>query len=258
MVAFGVGQPLRTELVVANIDLLAASCAGVFIFALAYHKTWLAGAALGLALAFKPTAGMLLLVPLITGQASVALVAVVVVGLLNLVGFLLIPESSRFFTSALPYLVEGNTLGFNISLKASLDRLSLPGVMVDVARTGVAVFFIGLVFRYRWRLRSEPALVALLVVLFTPLLTSYYFDRYLVYLVVGTAAITVFSGRLEIATAAAGLFILMSDFISRSRHDGLDAILGLRYVVGVALVIFAISHYLERHHEASRPTPRPA
>lgn len=99
------------------------------------RSRWVAGAALvGLSLAIKPVLLPMLLVFALRRQWRALTVAVAVPALLTIAGWIVVPDSDRFVTSVVPFLMHGAQLDFNDSLVGVGHLLSWPGWVVAALR----------------------------------------------------------------------------------------------------------------------------
>lgn len=253
--AFAMSAPLAHELGLANVDALCLLPLGLGMYYLGRRRHVVGGALIGLALTIKPTMVLLAFVPLVLGSASGTVIAVAVAGVLNLIAVPILPEGSRFFTSVVPFLLEGDTDGYNISLKAALERTGMPSAIVVVVRLGALAALLGLYARYRDQFREQLAAAVAFLVISTVFVTSYFFDVHLIYLALAIGVAAVLARPAEWAAFGLAVYLLLSPDVLRSSHATVDAALGFRYVVGAAFLVAALCLALERARRASRVSP---
>lgn len=244
--AFAMSAPLAHELGLANVDALCLLPFGLGVYCLGRRRHIAGGVLIGLALTIKPTVLPLALLPLVLGSASATLIAVAMAGALNLIAVPILPEGGRFFTSVVPFLLDGHTDGYNVSLKAALERTGSPSALVVMARLGALGALIGLYVRYRHQLREHLAAAVAFLVTSTVFVTSYFFDAHLVYLALAVGAATLLVRPSEWVAFALGVYLLLSPDVLRSSHSHVDVVLGFRYVLGAALLMAALCLALER------------
>jgi hypothetical protein len=265
MLAFGLGGPLLRELGLGNVDALCVLPLGLGLFYLTRGRGILGGALIGLALTIKPTVPLFVLLPLAMGSWSGTLSAVAVAAVLNLFALPLLPESSRFFDSVLPFLLKGKTAGYNASLMASMQRAGVPDLLVTLVRIACAAGLLAFYFRFRVQMRRHPAAVVALLVLSTVLVTSYFFSVYFVYLALAVGVLNLVRGPLESSMLALSAYLLLSLDTLRSSHEALDDLLGFRRAAGAALLLgaLAVGMFRERRlaqameDETETPPDRP-
>lgn len=251
MLACAMSAPVANELHLANVDALCVLPLGLALYMLTHDRPALAGALIGLAMTIKPTVAVFLLLPLALGAPKGTLWALGVAAILNLIALPVIPEASRFFTSVVPFLLGGDTDGFNVSLKAAMERAGTPELLILIARIASVSALMAVYLRYRTQLRQHPATLIAFLTLGTVFVTSYFFDAYLVYLALAVGALALFTRPVEWVAVALGAYLLLSHDTLRSYRPWLDATLGFRYVIGAALLLGAILVVLERQRRQS-------
>jgi arabinofuranan 3-O-arabinosyltransferase len=145
-------DPARTIINVANIGVVSVLLV-VLALRSASDRRWLAFAVLlGLALAIKPVAGALVLLPLLERKTRIALLAAAIPVSLSAVALAMSSHPAEFFTDKVPLLLHGYpeytwTYG---SLHGVLGELSVPSVLVTLARVLLgAALALTAVRRYR-------------------------------------------------------------------------------------------------------------
>ena len=258
LLAFGLGGPLLRELGLGNVDALLVLPLGLALFYLTRGRPMLAGALIGLAMTIKPTIVLVVLLPLAMGFAGGTVSAIAVAGAVNLAALPFIPEASRFFTSTLPFLLDGQTAGFNVSLKASLERTGAPDELVALLRVVCAGLLVWSYVRFREQFRRHPAVLVAFIVLGTMFVTSYFFTVYFVYLGLAVGVLSLLGRPLESAMLALSAYLLLSLDTLRSSNELLDVILGFRRPAGGALLLGALVLVMIRDERAVRRLERVA
>lgn len=250
VLAFALSGPLVDELSLANLDALCVLPLGLGLFFMLRDKQVLGGGLIGLALTIKPTIAVLILLPLMLGSIRATVSAVVVVAVLNLVALPVIPESGRFFSSVVPFLLDGATDGYNVSLKAAVERAGAPAAVVGLLRLIAAAVLVAGYVRYRRELRDHPGVLVAFLVLGTVFLSSYFFAAYLVYLALGAGVVDLVRRPVEWVGLAVGAYLLLSPDVLRSGSASVDVVLGFRHVVGAGILLVVL-------HSVVRSLPEP-
>lgn len=249
VLAFSLSGALLRELGLGNVDALCLLPLGLALYFLTRGRPWLGGALIGIAMTVKPTVAVFLVLPLALGSVSGTLSALAVVTVLNVVALPLLPEASRFFTSVLPFLLEGNTDGFNVSLKAALKRTGIPDGLILAFRLGSVGLLIGIFVSFRAELRRHPAVLVAFLTVGTVFVTSYFFTVYLVYLALAVGVMRLIRRPMEQAMLGASAYLLLAQDVLRSRNELLDTVLGFRRVVGALLLLAALVLVLKRDRD---------
>jgi arabinofuranan 3-O-arabinosyltransferase len=182
---FAVSMPLSNALVLRNTDPVSLALLAIAIMALASGRDREGGAVIGLAVAIKPTMVLLLLLPLLSGRGRGTVWAVAVAGLLNAAGFILVPDSARFFTSVVPWLRHGqSSVDLNAALTGVPDALGLEApAFSTLVQVVAALFFIAAGVAYRNVLKADVFAAAAFLVVAGLVVPPYSFRSYGVYLI---------------------------------------------------------------------------
>lgn len=176
--------PVLITLIQGNVNGLLLAGEGAFMLLAARNRWGPAGFALGLTLLVKPLLLPLLLVPILWRRLDALVIAVTVPIAVSILALPLLRDGGAFFTSAVPYLLRGETgnqLG-NTSIAGTFALLHLP-VWSSVALSGVIVVTGGTAVLRTVR-RGEVGLihvtaVALLMAFLAFSFSSQYFALYL-------------------------------------------------------------------------------
>jgi len=211
---FAVSMPLSNAMGNRNTDPVAFALMATGILALASGRDRGGGAVIGLAVAIKPTMGLLLLLPLLIGHLRGTVWAVAVAGLLNAAGFILVPHSDLFITSALPWLRHGqSSTDLNAAFTGIPDALGLDAPLFSTAAQVVAAaFFIAIGVAYRNALKADVFAAAAFLVVAGLVIPPYSFRSYGIYLVL---AAPFFLSRverpIELVVAGVATYLILVD-----------------------------------------------
>ncbi|MGO9321902.1 MAG: glycosyltransferase family 87 protein [Solirubrobacteraceae bacterium] len=252
-------RPFHHELSLGNLDLLALLPIALGLAALARGHERLGAILMALGVCVKPTAAAVLLAPLLAGRWRVTALALAAAVAVTLVGFAVVPHSTRFITAVIPYLTgpEQASTGTNGSLVGLVRYLEFGGLIpAAVIEAGALLAFVALALRYRRELSDSLQASVALCVLALLLVPSYSFEVYALYLVLALPFLLRARGPLELTLLAlAVLFIVIPDVVALTggvafHYKELRPALG-RVALAVLVVVM-----LERQHEAVRVQDR--
>ena len=207
-----ISKPFHHELSLGNLDLLALLPIALGLAAVERGHERLGAILMALGVCVKPTAAPVLLAPLLARRWRVTALAVSAALAVTLVGFAVVPHSSRFFTSVIPYLSgseQANT-GYDGSL-AGLVRYLEFGSAIPSTATEVCglLVFLAIALHYRRELSQSLQAAVALCVIATLLVPSYSFEVYGVYLVLALPFILRARGPLELTLVAIAVWLLV-------------------------------------------------
>jgi hypothetical protein len=249
-----VSRPYHEELTLANIDLLAMFVMALGLIALERGLKRTGALALALAVCVKPTAALVLASPALARRWRVTLLAVATFAAVTLIGFALVPDSGRFFTSVVPFLTgpEQGHADYNTSFTGVVEYLGLGAIPVAVTELLAAGAFVAVVVRYRSILRDSLQATVAVLVAATLLVPRYSFEVYGLYLVLAFPFILKARGRLEIALAAIAVWFLAVRDVLPLHGPVVERFRELRPGVGHMVLAVLIVVMLERAHSAGR------
>ncbi len=268
--AAALSAPVIDELRWTNVDGVVLGVFTGSLVAMSRRRWLLAGVLLGLAIAIKPTVGLIVLLPLLWRQWRSAAFAVIVPGVLLVVGVVLSRgDGLHFLTVVLPILAGGlghDLAGGNVALVAVLDSFGVSRLVSDVVRLAGLVLVVATMWRVFRSDRSETERLTTLVALIllgTYLLSSYSFLRYVMYLIPALVMIALYRSPRPLLLGLLGLACLTLPY-----SRGLDQrylLVGLfdlyRSSIGLVLLLSAVVVAVwtgVRTREAAVPEPEPA
>ena len=214
------------------------------------RSRWAVAAMLaGVSLTIKPVLAPMLLLFVVRRRWRPLLVAITIPAVLTTVGYLIVPDSSRFVTVVVPFLMHGAQLNFNDSLVGIGHLVSWPGWVVLALRLMLAA---ATVLLLAWRASATAdasarelcqLLGALLAVTFlvAPMSETYY----TIYLAPGIAAWALSGARGATAATAtvAACFATFRLAGSIGPPDPVSVPLALRPSIGwlVCAAVFGVA-----------------
>jgi hypothetical protein len=259
LLAATISLPYGKAIELGNIDALCLLLLAVGLSALAHRRRHVATVLLAAAVVAKPTAGLVVLAPILAGEVAVGIVALVGALGVNALGLLVVPEADRFLTEVLPYLrdeqpyvdVNGALAGVPSTLGAPRGTLATPIVAFAVVATVLAVY------RYRRELRGDLAACVAVAVIAGLLVPTYSFDWYQIYLALAVPYLLRLRTSPSLAVAAVAGFavycVVSKDVWRTDASAALDHVLELRTMVGNLAVAVLTLLLLE---QARRRTQR--
>lgn len=265
MAFVSLSPPLVITLVQGNVNGLLLAGEGAFLL-LAARGRWLAaGTVLGLTLTVKPLLLPLLVVPILWRRLDATVAALAVPVMLSAIAFPLMRDGSAFFTSAIPYLLRGesgNELG-NTTIAGVFALAHAPLWSAWLLRIAAAIT--ALVVILRTTQRGEVGLVnisaAALVASFLAFsFSSQYFALYLLPLVLSASLP---GAAMTGALAWVGVYLVDGPDLFLLYRLGavirVGPVLGtLRSTAGYALILAGLAvaaKYNRRVSLQPRPTP---
>jgi hypothetical protein len=206
-----ISRPFHEELALGNIDLLALAPMALGTVAIERGRERVGGALMGLGVCIKPTAALVLLAPLVAKRWRATAVAVGLVLGVTIVGFAVVPQSGRFFTSVVPFLTgpEQARADYNSSLTGVVEYMGLgKSTPATVTQAFALLLLIAVLIRYRRILGQSLQLSTTLLVIAVLLVPRYSFEVYGLYLVLAFPVILRARGALEISLAAIAVWFL--------------------------------------------------
>jgi hypothetical protein len=206
-----ISRPFHEELALGNIDLLALAPMAVGMILIERGRERVGGALMALGVCIKPTAALVLLVPLVARRWRATAVAVGLVLGVTVVGFAVVPQSGRFFTSVVPFLTgpEQAKADYNGSLTGVVEYLGLgKSTPATVTQAFALLALIAVLMRYRRILGESLQLSMALFAIAVLLVPRYSFEVYGLYLVLAFPVILRARGALEISLAVIAVWFL--------------------------------------------------
>ena len=237
-----------------NVDIVTASLVLAALVVVSgrvpgrFGRPWVAGLALGLAMAFKVTAVPVLVLLLVLQEWLAAVVATAVPLVLGAIAVLRVPKMTRWFTWTVPYLRhrEPTSRSLEVSLHAvfphASDRVDDLFLVVGVVIAVLILVMSGLVRRENGRSFAVLVLVSTMLVLTVLLVSPGGLPYYWVYALSALVVI----GDDEVAAvlaavALAALAIPASVAERLARHPGLRQLDDLRSFVPFVLLFVAMA-----------------
>jgi hypothetical protein len=198
-----------------------------------------------------------LLAPLLASRGRATAVAVGLVLVVTLVGFAIVPQSGRFFTSVVPFLTgpEQGRADYNGSFTGVVEYLG-PGqsTPATLTQTFALLALIAVAMRYRRILGESLQLSIALLVIAVLLVPRYSFEVYGLYLVLAFPVILRARGALEVSLAAIAVWFLTIRDVLPLEGAIVDRFRELRPGVGHLALAAMLVVMLERMRRgASRP-----
>jgi arabinofuranan 3-O-arabinosyltransferase len=255
-----IARPVQVALGLGNLEPMALLAFAASLWALAQNRAVLAGVTLGLGLAIKPTLAPLLLLPFVVGQVQAGGIALATALAINLFGFLVVPDSDRFFTSAVPFIYDVQpTVDLNAALAGIADRYDLGGTAITAFQIIGLVALAGVVIAY-WRdlqnSRYRVFAFTALFVLAGLLVPRYSFVPYGIYLVLALPLLVMVQTRLEIVLAAAAGYMIAFPELPDRDSAWFVRLTDSRFMVGYALLA-CVTILVARRTGGPQPSEQP-
>jgi len=159
LLGLALSETVTFTMVLGNINTVLAVLVALALWGQTRGRDLPAGVALGLAVALKPIAGPLLLLPLIGRRWRCLAVAVALTTVTNIVGILLVAAPEQFLHVTLPDLTSVRP-AFNVSAGYAGLYLGLPHLVVLAVRVAIAALALASVW---WSQRVPDAALRLSV-----------------------------------------------------------------------------------------------
>jgi arabinofuranan 3-O-arabinosyltransferase len=250
IVLFGLSlaRPVTDTLEAGNVNGLLLCVEAAMLLAAARGRWGLAGLLMGIGLAIKPVLLPLLLLFVVTRQWRTLAIGMVVPIVLS-IPFLINGRSAiTYLTHTTPLLLTAQANYFtdpNVALTALSGRLHTPVILVGSLRlivVGVAVWLL----RVRWRTDRDETLRLVectgIILVATFLSSSFSWSYYAIYLL--PLLLSVVHGQSVIRNAVSwgGIYLLFTDNIWASKHQGhLEALFSLQVTAGYLLLLVGMA-----------------
>ena len=261
----GISAPVIEELRWSNVDGMVLPLVVGSLIAIDRKRDLTAGFLLGVALAFKPTAAPLLLVPLLWGRWRTLSVAVALPAMLFVAGSALLVHPLDFITVTVPVLVSGlghDLIGGNLAIAAVGSWIGAPSAVTLLVRLAVlaaAVLAVRSAYRRSEQTTDQLLLLSGLILVTADLVPAYSYIRYLIYLVPIFAWLLLVRRGMPGLIGAAGLACMLVPYSpALDAHFWIVGQLDLfRFSAGAAAVFVAlvVASLPAREGRAGAPAP---